>query len=336
MAPERPRTVGEVLELLGEPVTAAAVGAAFELDLFGLLRAGPRSVDEVAAALRIPPARCGHWLELVRRAGLLDQEAGAYALAPEAADAILGGLSWPTWALLAQEARERREELADLPRRLGAGGEPASAPTYVTKMERDRDRAERFTRMLLELHRDLATWLARELDLSGARRMLDLGGGSGVVSMALVRRWPDLSSIVVDIESVCRSGRRICAEEGLQDRIEFRTGDLERDELPPGNDIVLECDVGLYSPALFGRVRRALRPSGRLVIVDELLGEGRSPDGRLAWAFVRSLREPDYRPPTVARIVAMLAEASFREPRVRPPAHAGRFSDAMTVIEAAC
>lgn len=330
----RARSVGEVLDLLDQPVTAAAVGAAFELDLFGVLGAGPRPLDEIASALGIPPARCAHWLELVRRAGLLAAGDAGYGVAPDASDTILGGLSGPTWALLAEEARERREELADLPRRLRGDLPGPPRESYVALMERDPERAERFTRMLLELHRDLADWLARTLDLSGAQRMLDLGGGSGVVSMALVRRWPELQSVVIDVESVCRSGRRICSEAALADRIEHRAGDLEHDLLPAANDVVLECDVGLYSVDLFDRVRAALRPGGRFVIVDELIPPVASPDGRLEWAFVRSLREPDDRPATVDLLLGLLEQAGFGPATVRLPAPGDRFSEAMTVVEA--
>ena len=56
---------------------------------------------------------------------------------------------------------------------------------YLAEMEKDPEVARRFTRMLYEIHQPLAKELAGYLDLSGVDRLLDLGGGSGIISLAL-------------------------------------------------------------------------------------------------------------------------------------------------------
>jgi 16S rRNA G1207 methylase RsmC len=66
-------------------------------------------------------------------------------------------------------------------------------------MAQSPERARRFTRMLGEIHRPLAAELAETLDMTGVRRLMDLGGGSGVVSLALLNRHPELTAVVVDI-----------------------------------------------------------------------------------------------------------------------------------------
>ena len=74
-------------------------------------------------------------------------------------------------------------------------------------MVEDPERARRFTRMLYELHHALADELAGCLDMSDVDRVMDLGGGSGVLSMALLRRNPHLTAMVVDVANVCAVGR---------------------------------------------------------------------------------------------------------------------------------
>ncbi len=74
---------------------------------------------------------------------------------------------------------------------------------------------------------------------------MDLGGGSGVVSMALLRKYPALTSTVVDIENVCVAGRQIAEEEGLSDRISYHPADFAGGEFPAGYDLVPQCDVGV-------------------------------------------------------------------------------------------
>lgn len=55
------------------------------------------------------------------------------------------------------------------------------------------------------------------LDMTGVNRLLDLGGGSGVVSLALLRQHPHLTSTAVGIEDVCIAGREIAQENSLSE-----------------------------------------------------------------------------------------------------------------------
>ena len=90
----------------------------------------------------------------------------------------------------------------------------------------------RFTRKLYQIHGSFADQLASMLDLRGVKRLLDLGGGSGVVSFALLRKWEELTS-VVDAESVCQVGRVIASENNLENRISYLPADILVDDLPP-------------------------------------------------------------------------------------------------------
>ena len=210
---------------------------------------------------------------------------------------------------------------------------------YVDQMGEDPERARRFTRMLYELHEPLSKQLAESLDLSGVTRLMDLGGGSGVVSLALLRRYPDLTSVVVDIPNVCAAGREIAADYPLADRITFHPADFLSDDLPSGFDVVLECDVNVYGEELFGKVRESLHRSGRFVIVDQLApAQGVAPSARLHWAFAGSLIDPDFAFPTVAQIKDLLEKVGFRRISDNPLAEVSepcqRFSERMVVIEA--
>lgn len=306
------RTPDDVLELLDAPVTAAAAGAALELGLFWLLEARPLPPPEVAGALAIPLRRCAMWLQLLERAGLLVATTAGYRPSAATHVAIIAAWSKETWALLAQEARERRDALADFPARLREPGRTgADAATYVSAMVDDPERARRFTHMLLELHGHLADQLAASLDLDAARRLLDLGGGSGVIAMALLRRFPGLQATIADIPNVCAASSEIAAEAGLLNRISFLPVDLLRDALPSGFDVVIECDVGLYGEALFRRIWAALLPGGRFLIVDQLRLDDDCPPPRLEWALEGSLRNPEYTASTVRGIVALLEASGF-------------------------
>jgi predicted O-methyltransferase YrrM len=307
----------DVFDCLSAYVASAALGTAIELGLFWLLAEQPLDAPGVAGALNIPIKRCRYWLQLLDSMGLIEHTASGYAPTSVARTAILDTYSRASWAYLAQEEREHFSSMCDLALHIQEPGSIGTAQgqttlSYVEKMINDPDRARRFTRMLYELHQPLASRLAELLDMTGVRRLMDLGGGSGVVSLALLRRHPGLSATVVDIEHVCSAGREIAQEDSLADRITYHVADFVHDELPGGYDMVLNCDVDVYGEALYHKLWGALNQGGRLVIVDHFAPSDNvvSP-ARLYWTFQDSLADPDVSVMTVAKLEDQLAQAGF-------------------------
>jgi ubiquinone/menaquinone biosynthesis C-methylase UbiE len=249
--------------------------------------------------------------------GLIEHTASGYAPTSAARAAILDTYSRASWAYLAQEEREHFSSMCDLALHIQEPGSIGTAQglttlSYVEKIVNDPERARRFTRTLYELHQPLASRLAELLDMTGVNRLMDVGGGSGVVSLALLRRHPDLSATVVDIEHVCSAGREIAQEESLADRITYHAADFVHDELPGGYDMVFHCDVGVYGEALFGKLWGVLNPGGRLVIVDHFApADNVVSPARLYWTFQDSLANPDLDVMTVAKLQTQLTQAGF-------------------------
>lgn len=112
------------------------------------------------------------------------------------------------------------------------------------------------------------------LDLQGVKSLLDLGGGSGVVSLALLRKQQDLTSVAMNVENVCQAGRAIASENKLEKRITYLAGDFLQDDLPTGFDLVMLCEVGAFSEILFLRIYNVLNLKGQRVIVDKFAQAG--------------------------------------------------------------
>jgi predicted TPR repeat methyltransferase len=316
----KPRTADDVFELMDSYVTSAAVNAAMEMGLFWLLAEQPLDAASVARALEIPANRCQYWLQLLCTTGLLERRPEGYAPSATAQTAILDACERDTWVLLAQDAQDRFPAIVDVASQMREPGSAWSAqglvsPDYFSQMVKDADRARRFTRMLYEVHLPLAEALAETLDTSGVKRLLDLGGGSGVMSMALLRRNPDLSAVVVDIANVCSAGCEIAKEQSMETRLAYHAADFRQDKLPPGFEMILECDVGEFDEAMLQKIGAALEPGGRLVIVDHFAPEkGLAPDTdpHPLWAFLGSLDKPDLSHPTVAETWTQLRQAGLR------------------------
>jgi SAM-dependent methyltransferase len=314
---------------MGGCIISAALGAAMELGLFWLLVEKPLSAADVAQSLNIPVNRCHHWLQILCKHGLLENSTEGYAPSTIAREAILNVLSQNSWAFQAREYRDSSLFVRDLALNISR---PISTwqtrnlplPDYFQQIQQDPSFAARFTRKLYEIHCPLADQLANMLDLRGVRSLLDLGGGSGVVSFALLRKQPDLTSVVVDVENVCQVGREIASENNLEKRITYLAADLLQDDLPTGFDMVMLCDVGVFSEILFRRIYDVLNPKGRLVIVDKFAPSKTSaPPSRLLSAFLDSMENPS-RPidlTTTELVQARLQQVGFQDFSVIPVPH---------------
>ncbi|CAO4167024.1 Methyltransferase domain-containing protein [Methylorubrum populi] len=133
-----------------------------------------------------------------------------------------------------------------------------------------------------------------------SRRLLDVGGNSGEFAAQACRRAPALEATVLDLPVVCTLGRENLAGRPEGARVTFRPGDMRRDPLPEGHDLVTFKSVLHDWPAeearaLLIRAGHALAPGGCLVIYE------RAP---------MPLRE---RAPTYIRSADLVFQPFFRE-----------------------
>ena len=129
--------------------------------------------------------------------------------------------------------------------------------------------------------RDSAQETVRLSGIRDARRMLDVGGGSGAFSIAFAKACPDLRAEILDLGAVVPLAEDYIREAGLQDRVRVRPGDMRTAEFGEGFDLVLLSAVcHMFSEdenrALIQRCAEALVPRGHLVIREFILQEDRT------------------------------------------------------------
>jgi SAM-dependent methyltransferase len=137
--------------------------------------------------------------------------------------------------------------------------------------------ARHFTLSLAGRAKNVAPVLAARVPLAGAATLLDVGGGSGIYSIAYLRQHPELRAIVLDRPEVLRTAAEFAAKYGVSRRLELVPADMFADPLPPA-DVVLLSNV-LHDwdvpecQQLVARCAAALRRDGRLLIHDVLLDD---------------------------------------------------------------
>ncbi len=117
--------------------------------------------------------------------------------------------------------------------------------------------------------------LASVLDLSGRKRLLDVGGGPATYSCLLAKRNPGLTSRSMDLPAVVAIAKGIVAGFGLSDRVEPLVGNYHMDIYPVGDDVVLCSGMFHREPAdscraILRKSFAALEPGGLVVVHDVL------------------------------------------------------------------
>ena len=151
----------------------------------------------------------------------------------------------------------------------------ANKKNYLETMMEDKNEAMDFTQMLFHRHQPDADALAKYLDLEGKKAILDVGGGSGVMSIALVRKNPTVRACIMDIEPVCKIAEKNISSSGLSHRISVNPGDFSKG-LPEGFDVIMCCDIGRVPKELIREAYKRLPSKGIIVLVDRFLAKDRT------------------------------------------------------------
>lgn len=123
--------------------------------------------------------------------------------------------------------------------------------------------------------------LGQAYDFSIHQRLLDLGGGTGAMSLGICRTNPKLSVVIFDLPTIAEVAREFVRESEFADRIEVQTGNFKEDELPTGFDVVLLAN--LLSTAseetnreLLRRLYRRLPYGGAVILSGWILDDTRT------------------------------------------------------------
>lgn len=183
-------------------------------------------------------------------------------------------------------------------------------------MEREAT-ARHLTLALAGRARNVAPVLARQYPLDEARLLLDVGGGSGLYSIAWLERHQALRAIVWDRPEVLKVAREMAEAHGVADRLECRAGDMFRDPVPEGCDVVLFSNV-LHDwdvpecRTLVGRSAEALPPGGRLLVHDVFLNDALDGPLPIALYSAQLFKLTEGRAYSAAEYRAWLEEAGLR------------------------
>ena len=113
------------------------------------------------------------------------------------------------------------------------------------KSNQEVEQVQKFTHAMYGISIGPAMALAKNVDFSNHKKMMDIGGGSGVYAIQVVANSPNnMSAVVLDSKPVCQVADRYIQQYDLQDKVQTVTFDFFKDRLPD------DCDVAFWSHVL--------------------------------------------------------------------------------------
>lgn len=293
------------------------------IGLFAVLADGPLGTERIARALgtALRPTRL--LLHACVALGLLEQSDEGFRNSRLSSDCLVPGGDrflgdairyaddlYTSWGRLEESLRE---------------GKPVLATELYTG-----ESAERTRHFVYGMHnRALAVGqvLTHLVDLTGRRRMLDIGGGPGTYSVLFVRRYPGLRATLMDLPAVVEIAGEIIAAMGAADAVTRVAGDYLTDRFPAEQDVVLISGVFHRETEencrkLIDAARACLCPGGMLVISDVFTdGSGVSPRFATLFGLNMLLSAADGGVHADMDVVKWLADAGFigAQSRCFPP-----------------
>jgi ubiquinone/menaquinone biosynthesis C-methylase UbiE len=280
----------------GSHATEILVAAVCHLKVFDRMADGPQSWIELKEHTGLAERPMVVLVTALQAMGLLEKDdSGNYSSTPIAREHLGAGAGFGVdgYLGLAAESPGVLDFVARLRSNKPRGAEdPETGAAFIFKegmdsaMDREAE-ARHLTLSLAGRANNVAPHLAANLDLSGVQTLLDVGGGSGIYSIALVQANPGLRAIVMDGPEVLKVAAEFVEKHGVGDRVELLAGDMFADDLPECDAVLLsnilhdwdvpECEV------LLKRCAGVIPVGGRVLIHDVFLDD--TMDGPLPLAL---------------------------------------------------
>ncbi|MCP4694081.1 MAG: methyltransferase domain-containing protein [Desulfobacterales bacterium] len=309
---------GRILGVSGQYWHTCAIHAGVKLDLFTII--GEHGLTGKAAAEKIGGDERGvdMLLNALVALGLLVKKDDVFYNSRAAADFLskdapgfLGHIMMHHHHLMSQWSR--------LDEGVVTGGPVASRIDFSDEQKR-----ESFLMGMFNMAMRQAPLVISHLDLSGRRRLLDLGGGPGTYSIHFCQNNPGLRATVFDLPTTRPFAEKTIRKFNLSDRIDFQEGDFLNDEVRGKFDAawishILHGEGPEGCARIIAKAVAALEPGGLIIIQDFILDN--TMDGPLfpaLFSLNMLLGTDGGQSYSEARISEMLSENGVRDIRRLP------------------
>ncbi len=260
----------QILEMMRAFQPACVIGAAAELDIWGMLGEKSFSAAEAAQKLEADLRAATMLLDALAALNLLVKEHGRYRVPAELRPLLTHGAPQSVLPMVLHSMTILRgwSQLAWVAK----SGVPGPRTASIRGFEADR------AAFIAAMHTASTPWadeLVAKLGPPNFRHLLDVGGASGTWTLAFLRAAHEAKATIFDLPDAIEQARERLAKSEFAARVSLAKGDFYADELPAGADYAWVSAIchqhsRQHNRALFAKVFRASRRAGKLPFATSL------------------------------------------------------------------
>jgi hypothetical protein len=303
------------------------IHVAARLGIADLLRDGPRSSEDLAAATESHAPSLHRVLRALASIGVLHEEGGGRFALTEVGECLRSDAAEPVGGWAAYVGTPAHFESWSALLHAVRTGEHAFRSVHGTDVwdyrARHPEDGALFDRAMTDITQRANACVVEAYDFGRFGRVVDVGGGQGAFVAALLAAHPSMRGVVFDQPHVVAHAGPVLEAAGVADRCEIVAGSFF-DEVPAGADAyLLKAIVHDWDDEEALRILRACRAAiaaeGALLVVERELGPpNASPDAK--FSDLNMMVGPGGRERTREDFAALLAAAGFALERAIPTA----------------
>ena len=278
--PELNVSFEELYRMLAGPVKLKLLLTGIELGVFNQL-SEPKSAEAVAKTIGTHPGNTRLFLDGLAASDLVVKKKGLYQNTPVTQAFLVE--SSPTFLgrMFTFSAQMWYAALNDLPK-LIKEGPPSPSPEADMGAEEvwAQGAATAAKYELADLAQQAVEIVSQLPEFPSFKKMLDLGGGPGLVGIAIVAAHPSMKGVTFDRPAVVEVAKTFIKEYEMEDRMEVLGGDYNHDSIGEGYDLIWASNALNFGKddldSLMRKIYDALNPGGVFISYHEGLTHERT------------------------------------------------------------
>ena len=275
--------VQQAFQLMTGHIVASAVNIAARLGLSDRLAGGPRSADDLARETGVNADALYRLMRALAGLGVFEEQAArTFALTPVGAAMCDGPVRWMAlW--IAGEFNFRVYANAMHSVKTGESSVPITAggdgPFEV--FAKDPELSRIFNDAMTGFSAFVVPAVLEAYDFSGIGTLVDVAGGHGALLGAILKQYPSMKGVVMDLDHVVAGAKPAIEAQGLADRLSAVPGDFFT-AVPAGGDAYIMKHIihDWYddkASLILANIRKVLPKHGRVILIESVIPPGNEP-----------------------------------------------------------
>jgi SAM-dependent methyltransferase len=310
-------TAEEVSNIAFGFMASKAMFAGLHLDVFTHLAAGPKTCENLSEIVGVPANRIVTLMNALNGVGLVELDGNLYANSV-GAEAFLSRESKYDFGdyLRFQIDQQMYPFLGQLNEVLDGSLSSDAVDSYQHWMSNP-EQAALYSNAQHSGSLGPGRTIARMVDLTGAKSLLDVAGGTGAMTIRLLEANPDLTSTIIDFPNVSEIGWRFITEANMTNRVRYIPSNALNVEWPSEQDAILMSYLfsgvpGEEVPRLVQYAFDSLVPGGKFLVHDFMVNDDRTgPVLAALWQLQHMAFTPDAHSVTAGWLKAEMKKVGF-------------------------